>query len=80
MNACLFPPEGKRSWRGGRGTEFNDNKVLEEKYDGKLGFANWANANMLVWAQIESKMAWENLDGILAVTGLTGIRNYWWVA
>ena len=75
VDACLFPPEGKRSWGGGRGTEFNDSKVLEKKYGGKLGFANWANANMLVWAQIESKIAWENLDGILAVTGLTGITG-----
>ena len=30
---------------------------------------------MLVWAQMESKEAWENLDGILAVDGLTGITG-----
>ena len=30
---------------------------------------------MLVWAQIESKIAWENLDSILEVKGLTGIAG-----
>ena len=30
---------------------------------------------MLVWAQIESKIAWENLDSILEVKGLTGITG-----
>ena len=28
-DACLFPVEGKRSWGGGRGTEFNDQTVLD---------------------------------------------------
>ena len=45
-DACLFPVEGKRSWGGGRGTEFKDQTVLDEKYGGKLGFAKWANENM----------------------------------
>lgn len=71
-DACLFPPDGKRSWGGGRGTEFNDDFRLA-KYGGKLGFARWSNANMIVGAQIESKKAWENLDGILSVRGLTGV-------
>ena len=74
-DACLFPPDGERSWGGGRGTEFNASSTLEEKYGGKLGFAKWANANMLAVAQIESKKAWENLDGILSVRGLTGITG-----
>ena len=37
-DACLFPPDGWRSWGGGRGTELNDDKVLIERYGGKLGF------------------------------------------
>ncbi|MQG87628.1 MAG: hypothetical protein FI699_02000 [SAR202 cluster bacterium] len=74
-DACLFPPDGKRSWGGGRGTEFNDQKLLDEKYGGKLGFAKWSNANMLVVAQIEDKKAWDNLDDILSVTGLTGVTG-----
>jgi 4-hydroxy-2-oxoheptanedioate aldolase len=74
-DACLFPPDGWRSWGGGRGTEFNDAQVLNEKYGGKLAFAKWANRNMIVVAQIESKQAYDNLDGILSVPGLTGITG-----
>jgi 4-hydroxy-2-oxoheptanedioate aldolase len=74
-DACLFPPDGWRSWGGGRGTEFNDAQGLTEKYGGKLGFAQWANRNMIVLAQIESKQAHDNLEGILSVRGLTGITG-----
>src|SRR5439155_2028299 len=74
-DACLFPPDGWRSWGGGRGTEFNDAHILNEKYSGKLGFAMWTNRNMLVLAQIETKQAHDNLDGILSVPGLTGITG-----
>ena len=45
------PPAGKRSWGGGRGTDFNEDAALE-KYGGKLGFARWANDNMIVSAQM----------------------------
>ena len=71
-DACLFPPDGQRSWGGGRGTEFGDTEKLDAM-GGKLGFAKWSNANMLVFGQIESKLAWENLEEILTVPGLTGI-------
>jgi 2-keto-3-deoxy-L-rhamnonate aldolase RhmA len=74
-DACLFPPDGQRSWGGGRGTAFNDAQVLTAQYGGKLGFATWTNRNMIVLAQIESKQAHENLGGILAVPGLTGITG-----
>src|SRR5262249_42205879 len=74
-DAWLFPPDGWRSWGGGRGTEFNDAHGLTEKYSGKRGFAQWANRNMLVLAQIESKQAHDNLDSILSVPGLTGITG-----
>jgi 2-keto-3-deoxy-L-rhamnonate aldolase RhmA len=49
--------------------------VLTEQYSGKLGFATWTNRNMIVLAQIESQQAHENLEGILAVPGLTGITG-----
>ena len=65
-DACLFPPDGQRSWGGGRGTEFGDTEKLDAM-GGKLGFAKWSNANMLVFGQIESKVAWENLEEILTV-------------
>jgi 4-hydroxy-2-oxoheptanedioate aldolase len=74
-DACLFPPDGKRSWGGGRGTEFNDQVKLDKAYGGKLGFAKWTNANMLVIAQIESKTGYDNLDAILKVRGLGGITG-----
>ncbi|MFL2665751.1 MAG: HpcH/HpaI aldolase family protein [Dehalococcoidia bacterium] len=75
VDACLFPPSGQRSWGGGRGTEFNDDKKINEIYDGKLNFSKWSNSNMLVIAQIESKEAFENIDEILSVKELTGITG-----
>ncbi len=74
-DACLFPPDGRRSWGGWRGTEFNEDAFLDEKFGGKLGYMKWANANMIVSAQIESKKAFDNLDAILAVKGLTSIAG-----
>jgi 2-keto-3-deoxy-L-rhamnonate aldolase RhmA len=75
VDACLFPPAGRRSWGGGRGTEFNDGVRLGEAHGGKLGFARWSNRNMLILAQIESKRGYDNLDAILKVRGLTGITG-----
>jgi 2-keto-3-deoxy-L-rhamnonate aldolase RhmA len=69
-DACLFPTEGRRSWGGWRGTEFNEDSYLNERFGGKLGYMRWANQNMIVSAQIESKRAYDNLDAILAVKGL----------
>ena len=74
-DACLFPSDGHRSWGGWRGTEFNEDGYLIEKYGGKLGYMRWANDNMIVSAQIESKTAFGNLDAILAVKGLHGIAG-----
>ena len=70
-DACLFPPDGWRSWGGGRGTDNGDQQTLDDRYGGKLGFAQWANSNMLVSAQIESKSGIDNLDDILLVEGIT---------
>src|SRR5438093_9372176 len=74
-DACLFPPDGWRSWGGGRGTEFNDGVRLRADYGGKLGFARWSNRNMIVIAQIESRKGYDNLADILEVKGLTGITG-----
>jgi 2-keto-3-deoxy-L-rhamnonate aldolase RhmA len=74
-DACLFPTDGHRSWGGWRGTEFNEDSYLNEKFGGKLGYMRWANANMIVSAQIESKKAFDNLDAILAVKGLHAIAG-----
>src|SRR5262245_9573005 len=55
-DACLLPPGGRRSWGGGRGTVFNEDEALIAGHGGKLGFSRWTNANMIVSAQIESKL------------------------
>ena len=62
---CLFPLEGKRSWGGGRGTEFGSKTLLDEKKLNKRTYAQWANKNMEITIQIESVKAINNLDEIL---------------
>ena len=74
-DACLFPPDGWRSWGGGRGTEFNYAHRLNEAYSGKLGFAQWVEQEHDRVAEIESKQAHDNLAGMLSVPGLTGITG-----
>jgi 2-keto-3-deoxy-L-rhamnonate aldolase RhmA len=73
-DACLLPPEGKRSWGTWRGTEFNNPRLVEVA-GGMIGFSKWSNANMIVAAQIESKKGYDNLDAILAVPGLRVIAG-----
>lgn len=72
-DACYFGPAGHRSWGGGRGTDFNDETLLQGRYGGRLQFARFANRNMLVMAQVESQRGYANLDEILAVEGLDAI-------
>lgn len=73
VDACLFPPEGKRSFGGGRMLL----NVTDDwgKYGDKMGYYKHWNANIIVVAQIESKKAYDNLDDILAVKGLTGVTG-----
>jgi 4-hydroxy-2-oxoheptanedioate aldolase len=73
--ACRFPPEGTRSWGAGRAAAFGDRVRLEQVFGGAPAFARWANANVLVFGQIESLRGYENLDAILAVEGLTGLAG-----
>jgi 2-keto-3-deoxy-L-rhamnonate aldolase RhmA len=68
-DACLLPPDGKRSWGTWRGTEFNNPRLVEAA-GGMLAFSRWSNSNMIVAGQIESKKGYDNLDAILAVPGL----------
>jgi len=77
-DACLYPPEGWRSWGGGRGNEMGDAQTIKEKHGSQLALARWANANMIVAGQIESRKGLDNLDDILKVEGirwLTGGPN-----
>ena len=66
-DSCLFPPIGKRSWGGGRGTEFGNTEFMEnhEFVDSQLNYAKWANENMEITIQIESLKGYENLEEIL---------------
>ena len=50
-----------------------DPAALLEKYGRRRKFSEFANDNLLVYAQVESKKGYENLDGILAVEGLHAI-------
>ena len=73
VDACYFAPLGHRSWGTHRGTAFNDDELLGTKYGGRREFAEFANANTLVYAQVESQLGYANLDEILAVKGLHAI-------
>lgn len=63
MEGAKYPPRGLRSWgpRGG------------PKYGGNERYADVANDEMIVWPQIESKTAVENIDKILEIDGIDGI-------
>ena len=45
------------------------------RFGDKAGYYKRWNANIIVVAQIESKKAYDNLDDILAVKGLTGVTG-----
>ena len=66
-DSCLFPPLGKRSWGGGRGTEFGNAEFMQnhKNVDSQLNYAEWANDNMEITIQIESVKGYENLNEIL---------------
>ena len=66
-DSCLFPPSGKRSWGGGRGTEFGNIEFMKNHnaVDTQLKYAEWANENMELTIQIESIKGFENLEDIL---------------
>ena len=65
VNACLFGPEGERSFGGNRGSEY-----AEIADDEKLEFYRSANKNMLVGALLEDKRVIKELDDILSVPGI----------
>lgn len=63
VRAAKYPPKGIRSW-GPHGLA---------KYGGAEGYANTANDETIVWPQIETKEAVDNIDEILKVEGVDGI-------
>ena len=70
VDACRFVPEGQRSWGGGRGTFYNDGRLLDQPGLQRTEWMALSNPQMLVMAQLETVTAFENLDQILAVEGI----------
>ena len=70
VNACLFGPDGQRSWGSGRGNYYNHALLLDIPGSERTEYMRQTNANMLVLGQLESKRAFENLDAILEVKGI----------
>lgn len=61
VEACLFPPLGKRSFGPMRRTNTDEN------------YFDNSNARALPMVQVESTVALENLEGILGVAGVAGV-------
>jgi 4-hydroxy-2-oxoheptanedioate aldolase len=70
VDACLFGPDGQRSWGGGRGNYYNHVSLLDMPGSERTEYMRQTNANMLVLCQLESTRAFENLDAILEVKGM----------
>ncbi len=62
--AAKYPPDGIRSWGPRRVASFHGDAA---------SYAQSANDNVLVFAQVETKESVDNLDDILAVPGLSGV-------
>lgn len=65
VRACLFGPEGERSFGGNRGSDY-DLIANEEKVE----YYKSCNENMIVSALLEDKQVIDELDGILSVPGI----------
>jgi len=61
VKACLFAPEGRRSFGGGRGSDY------QAGIPDMPAYLAQCNDNILIGAMIESAEAIENLDDLLAV-------------
>lgn len=60
--ACRYPPEGERSWGPGRGHLLGGSDYTER-----------ANGSVVTLAMVETRQSLANLDGIVAVEGLSGV-------
>ncbi|MBI5301354.1 MAG: hypothetical protein HY868_04385 [Chloroflexi bacterium] len=58
--ACRYPPVGERSFGWGRAAAYGDD------------YASWINDQLFVAVQIESALAIENVEAIMAVPGIDG--------
>ena len=62
VQAALYPPKGDRGIGPGRVTRYGPNSGPD--------YRGWANENVLVAAQVETRRALDDLDAILTVDGL----------
>ena len=72
IDGCLYGPQGKRSWGGGRSTYYNNPALIDIQGGERTEYMQQTNANMLVLCQLESARAFENIDAILEVKGFDG--------
>lgn len=70
VDGCRFAPNGQRSWGGGQGTFYNDGRLLDQVGLKRTEWMTATNEEMIVSAQLETALAFENLDDILAVDGI----------
>ena len=70
VDACRFVPNGQRSWGGGQGTFYNDGRLLDQPGLKRTEWMAATNEQIIVSAQLETALAFENLDDILAVDGI----------
>lgn len=64
VDACLFGPDGKRSFGGARGTDY------QSRITNLPAFLKTCNESIVIGAMIESAAALDHLDAILAVPGI----------
>lgn len=62
VDACLYPPHGRRSFGASRGLLYGGADYVERASD-----------TVMPWAMIESRSAVEHLEGITATPGLYGV-------
>ncbi len=70
VRACLFGPEGERSYGANRGTDYDYMQPGPDGWPDREAYYREANENMLVGALLEDTQALEELDDILKVPGI----------
>jgi 4-hydroxy-2-oxoheptanedioate aldolase len=70
VDACRFGPDGQRSWGGGQGTFYNDGRLLDQPGLKRTEWMAESNSQMMVSAQLETALSFENLEEILNVDGI----------
>jgi len=66
VKACLFGPQGERSFGGNRGSDYNYAAALPDRKK----YYQDRNDNMVVGALLEDRAVIKELDGILSVPGI----------